>query len=199
MSSPASANQLRQRQTRSPTKRRFSDLTPNNDPTFTPQPTVVKYRAVAINKKFDWELELMTIKHHYALKKELTSDITLSPLKIHMQVSFNFDKEDEEGENTSTTSPTTNRNTDTNSNTTNNKEKEECDIRLWLVIDHEDETTNKHANSTFDFGVQYPRRRGLSSLPIARPAPSPTASTSNKHRQPARPRLAGYRLTGTSS
>eukprot|EP01084_Bolivina_argentea_P010257 19100_1 len=35
--------------------------------------------------------------------------------------------------------------------------KDECDIRLWLVIDHENDRLNKHAS--FDFGVQYLRKR----------------------------------------
>ena len=142
-----------------------------------PIPTIVKYRAISINKIFDWELEFMTIKHHYALKKELTSDITLSPLKIHMQLSFNFDNDEDNNSNNNANgngscnndapgNGNNNNNNNNNSNSNNNDTnhasngedgKDECDIRLWLVIDHENDRLNKHAS--FDFGVQYLRRR----------------------------------------
>eukprot|EP01084_Bolivina_argentea_P228479 385876_1 len=120
---------------------------------------IVKYRAVSINKLFLWELEFMTIKHHYALKKELTSDLTLSPIKVHMQLSFNFESDEEKKKNNNSSSQNSNNDSQSNNDNIHNEteSKDECDIRLWLVIDHENERLNKHAS--FDFGVQYLRRR----------------------------------------
>eukprot|EP01084_Bolivina_argentea_P076992 139574_1 len=145
----------RQRQNRN-NKRRFSDLEPCRSlNTIESSPTIIKYRALSISKLFLWELEFITIKHHYALKKELTSDITLSPLKIHMQLSFNFENDDDNNNNNisnnnnteqktntnnNNTDGTNNNNTFSNNNNNNNMEtKDECDIRLWLVIDHEND------------------------------------------------------------
>lgn len=152
MSSPARLRQVRNN------KRRYSELEHANTNALAPNPTMVKYRAVAVNKVFDWELEFMTVKHHYALKKELTTDITLPPLKIHMQLSFNFDGEDGDGNHNehSNSSPNS---TNDSSNPGSADSKDDCDIRLWLVIDHQNEQINKSKRSTFDFGVKYLRRR----------------------------------------
>jgi len=168
-----SSHRCPQRQRRVNNKRSYSDADQqplsDTDTIVNAPPTVVKYRAISISKVFDWAIDFMSIKHHYALKKDLTSDLAFPPLKVHMLLSFNFENDDENNSSSNNNNNNSNSNNSSNhssqessshnnnNNNNNDDNKDECDIRLWLVVDHENDRLNKHAS--FDFGVQYLRRR----------------------------------------
>ena len=129
----------------------------------------VKSRCITLNRTFLWELDVSTLKHHYALDKPMRASLVSAPLKLSMEIDFfeklnddlmndNDGKSDGDDDNSVSSDDTDNETqfsdeSRTEGNKKNKKDKCKHEIRLSLTVSHESNIINKIGS--FDYSVCY--------------------------------------------